>query len=395
MAERSLADIPAGLVWQAQQAALMRLQLYLVGRTHEALRAVLDGCRSALARARGQAEGWDGLSTHLAVEGVSAAWRRGFAGWRRLFEGLRWCAAAIPFGSLAVLHEAAFASVRQAEARGGLREAAGGPSPVFEPQLRQVVDGAAERVWGDGFRLSQRIWRLDQESLERIRQTVYRGVAEGRSAWQVAQELEAVLGAGADCPRWTRTRLYRLTKADIASGDRTGLYSGEACAGQGVAYNALRLARNEIQVAHHMATDAVMARMPWVEQEQVMLSPAHPEEDVCDDVISRGARGEGVYPRGTIQLPLHPQCLCYKVAVLLPPDEFAGRLRGWVQGTERWPEMDAYAGWLGTGPQGLPQVALGQVFGRELLTWLWGDEAAMDAAAARWALPDEQLALGF
>lgn len=388
--------VAPGQVWQAQQAALMRLQLYLVGRTHEVLREVLDECRGVLAEARSGQEGaWDGLSTHLAVEGIMKAWRRGFGQWQRLFEGLRRSAAAIPFGTLAILHEAAF---RGPGARGhGLAagEAVGRPSPVFGPQLRQVLDGAANRVYSDGFKLSQRIWRLDQESLDRIRQTVYQGVAEGKSAWQVAKELEGVLGAGAECPRWTRTRLYKLTKADIASGDRTGLYSGEACAGQGVAYNALRLARNEIQIAHHMATDMIMARVPWIEKEQVMLSPAHPEEDICDDVIGRGERGEGIYPKGSIQLPLHPQCLCYKAAVLMPPDEFAERLRGWLRGAAPWPEMDEYAGFVGATPDELPGLSLAATWGRELLTWLWGDQAAMDAAAERWLLPDEQLVMEF
>ena len=37
---KALADIPVDLIAQAQQAALVRLQLYLVGRTHEMLRGV-------------------------------------------------------------------------------------------------------------------------------------------------------------------------------------------------------------------------------------------------------------------------------------------------------------------------------------------------------------------
>ena len=80
MAERTLADIPASKVWQAQQAALMRLQLYLVVRTHEMLRAVLADCRDALDEAyqgsgvSGQDTGvWDALSIHLAIAGVTKA----------------------------------------------------------------------------------------------------------------------------------------------------------------------------------------------------------------------------------------------------------------------------------------------------------------------------------
>ncbi|MCX6786841.1 MAG: hypothetical protein NTU85_03470 [Candidatus Kaiserbacteria bacterium] len=117
-AVKTLADIPVGLVWQAQQAALMRLQLYLVLRTHEMLRGVLADCREALEAAGDSSTSaaasaqndkqrvWDGLSTHLAIEGVSKAWAKGFGAWKKLFEGLRWEAGALPFGALAVLHDA-------------------------------------------------------------------------------------------------------------------------------------------------------------------------------------------------------------------------------------------------------------------------------------------------
>jgi|WetSurMetagenome_2_1015567.scaffolds.fasta_scaffold72441_2 hypothetical protein len=389
MADKTLADIPASKVWQAQQAALMRLQLYLVVRTHEILRAVLADCRDALEKAyqgagvSGQDAGvWDALSTHLAIEGVTKAWRKGFDEWKSLFEALRWEAGTLPFGTLAVLHREAFADLTQSrkvakESLSPLQEA--GSGVVFEPQLQGLLDAARDRVWGDGFNLSQRIWRLDQEGLEGIRRVVYEGVAKGDSAWNVAKKLEPFLGAGQDCPRWGRSRLSKLTKSDIAGGDRTALYTGDACDGQGVAYNALRLARNEIQIAHHRMTDELMSRVPWIEKEQVHLSPAHPETDICDDVISNGEKGEGIYPAGEIQLPLHPQCLCYKTALQMKPDEFADKLNGWLKG-ESWPEMDEYGASLGTGRSGIADVSLAVGMTQRILVWLWGKADDLDAA---------------
>jgi hypothetical protein len=242
------------------------------------------------------------------------------------------------------------------------------PTPVFRPQLQAVTDvkaatdAAASRIYADGHNLSQRIWRLNQETMDGIRQTVLEGVASGDSAWRVAQRLEPFLGGG------------------------TGLYSGDECAAQGVAYNALRLARNEIQTAHHEATDAILAQIPWIEKEQIHLSPAHPQTDVCDDVVGNGENGEGIYPRGEILLPLHPQCLCYKSGVLAPPDEFSQRLRGWLQGTENWPEMDQYADWTGGGAGASGGAAIlpsiGQDIARRLVVWLWGGNGELDAAVA-------------
>lgn len=390
MAGKTLSDIAPEDVFHAQQAALMQLQLFVVMRTHELLREFGRAARDILGEqfaqgGDGRAPGaWDGLSTHLAIEGITKAWGATCREWRRLLDGAREQAASLPFGTLAVLHAAAFAEARREEetlARtrppGLLQES--DPSPVFRPQLGAILDATANRVYGDGFRLSQRVWNLEQESLDGIRRIVYDGVASGDSAWNVAKKLEPYLGAGAECPRWARSRLYRLTKGDIAGGNRTGLYSGDECAGQGVAYKALRLARNEIQIAHHAATDEMLARVPWIEKERINLSPAHPVTDICDDVIGNGERGEGIYPTGTIQLPLHVQCLCYKTAVLLPPDEFAGRLREWLSGADAWPEMDEYAGFLGVAPAALASIGLGVRVAQTLVLWLWGAEEELEA----------------
>ena len=143
--------------------------------------------------------------------------------------------------------------------------------------------------------------------MQGISQTLAAGVSQGSSAWQMAGALEKYLGAGRGCPRWTSARL-RLSKAAIAGGDLTGLLSGADCAAKGVAYNALRLARNELQVIHGISTDAAMAKMPWLFKEQISLSFGHAEEDECDQVVRGGENGAGIYPKGTITLPIHVHC---------------------------------------------------------------------------------------
>ena len=391
MADKTLADVPVELVFEAQQAALMRLQLYLIGRTHGMLRDFADETRDTLAKAADEDGLLDGLGLHLALEAVTKGWRQTFGAWTRLFYGMRKEAAAIPLGTLAVLHERYIGpstnttrihESEEAGRRGGRGQALEEGMPVvYTPQLQQVLDAADRRVYGDGFDLSQRIWRLDQASLEGIKRTLYTGVVKRNSAWNVAKQLEQYLGDGRGCPRWTEDRLRGLTKKAIASGDRTGLLSGVECDGSGVAYNALRLARNEIQIVHHMATDAIMGKMPWIEQEKVNLSPAHPEADVCDEVAGGGVKGEGVYAVGSIVLPLHVQCLCYKTSVLANPDDFVDRLKGWMQGGEQWPQMDQYAGYLGVAGAQLPDVSVAVGLAQKLVLWLWGNQGAMDAVA--------------
>ena len=384
---KTLADVPWDLAFEAQQAALMRLQLYMIGRTHELLGALADRARDALVKAAGEDGKLDSVGFYLVQTEIEKAWAEMFGEWKRVFSGLRWEAGSLPFGTLAVLFERFIGVTKEEQRRsneGARLEEQEGIVAVYEPQLKSILEAARARIYGDGFNLSQRIWRLDQASLAEIRRILAAGVAGGRSAWQMAEDLQGQLGAGSECPRWTSTRLYGRTKSDIASGDKTGLYSGDECRGQGVAYNALRLARNELQIVHARATDDVLRNSPWVEKERICLSPSHPAISCrCEEVVSGGENGDGVYPVGTVILPIHVQCLCRKEGVLMDEAEFVRRMRGWMNGVESWPKMDSFSDYLGVGiPGEIGTVNVAVGIANSLVTWLWGDESGLDAAVA-------------
>jgi hypothetical protein len=236
------------------------------------------------------------------------------------------------------------------------------------------MDAANTRIYQDGLQLSARIWRINGETVDGISKVLQDGIKNGRSAWDMAKDLEKYLGAGRGCPRWTSTRLYKLTKTDIASGDRRGLLSGIECSEKGVSYNALRLARNEIQAIHHIASDRVMAIQPWIEQEQIILSPSHPPiHCICEEVVVGGVNGDGVYPKGQIVLGLHVNCLCQKLAVLGDDTQFIDRLKNWMQGG---PDagLDGYANYLGVGPENVVDTSLiDSIAAKVLGVWLFGD----------------------
>jgi hypothetical protein len=243
---------------------------------------------------------------------------------------------------------------------------------VFKPQIDVLLKVAEEYLYGDGITLDGRIWRIDGEGRDAINNVIMQGIANGDSAWNIAKKLEEFLGAGEDCPRWTSTRLYGRTAKDKAAGDTTGLLSGGGCDGRGVSYKALRLARTEIQKIHALATDRLMAQQPWVEQEQCHLSAAHPTADECDDVISGGEGGKGIYPVGTIEYPLHPNCFCYKTAVLMDEKAFTDQLNGWLNGTQEWSEMDEYSQMIGGDPSAslMPDAV-------SLAVWLFGKDLGL------------------
>lgn len=332
--------------WTLQNQALMRLQLYAIGKTHKILGDFLKVAKAAVNDS--SADGSFGAMALLkAKSAIDGHWHTAFTEWTKLFEGLRRDAASLPFGVGKYLHAEWLGTVdvrKWAERKSTAKDRGNAAADaVFQPQLQAILDAAAQRVYKDKLLLSGRIWNLGEESRTGIQQVLFNALAEGKSAWDTARELEPFLGAGQDCPRWTRQRLYGLTKAEIAKGDRTGLISGDACAGQGIAYKALRVARTEIQAVHNMATEAMLSRMPWALKQRMTLSPSHPEKDVCDEFIAQSEDGQGAYPIGSGLLPVHPHCLCYWTSIDMPRDAFVGKLRGWMRSEEAWPEMDAYS----------------------------------------------------
>lgn len=376
-----LEKVPLGRLYQASFKAVIRAQMFFTGWTHELFGDFTDRARGLILREGGNDGLIDSVGAYTVQAELLKRWGDVFDDWSRMFNRVRVEAGSIPFGVLAVAHERlvreAVVSIRAEEhrpTRPALQERV--EDGVFSPQLSLLLNAARDITYGDNLNLSARIWRVDREARDGIANVLLRGVTNQSSAWEIARELEEFLGANQDCPRWTSTRLYGRTKKQIAQGDTTGLVS-RPCDGRGVSYNALRLARTEIQKIHSLATDRIMAAQPWVEKEQVHLSEAHPEPDICDDIVAGGEGGKGIYPVGEQSLPFHPNCLCYKTAVLMSEAEFTSRLRGWTRGEESWSELDRYAELVSGGRSQVDGEALNASIlpnAINLAVWLFGDQ---------------------
>jgi hypothetical protein len=360
-----LDSIPLTRMYQASFKAVVRLHLYFTGRTHELFSEFSTKAQAMILRKGGRDQAIDGTDGYIIQTELVKLWGDTFTEWSEEFQKVRREAVSIPFGVMAVAHERLVRPVVSGQLSVVSERVEDG---VFSPQLGTLLNAAEQYLYGDSLNLSQRIWRIDRDARDGITNVLLNGISTGDSAWNIAQQLEQYLGANQECPRWTSTRLYGRTKTQIAQGDTTGLVSSP-CDGRGVSYNALRLARTEIQKAHALATDRILLSQPWVEKEQIHLSAAHPETDICDDTVQGGEDGKGIYSVGDIELPLHPNCLCYKTAVLMGEKEFTSQLRGWMQGTEQWSAMDHYAELIGGDVQKsiLPSAV-------NLAVWLFSDD---------------------
>ncbi|GIV73549.1 hypothetical protein [Caldilinea sp.] len=364
----ALHEIHPRSAFRLQQVALLRLQLRFTAETHRLYRELYRRLGELVTRAADGDGVVDGPGLMSAMSTVEGLWQEGHRRWVSLFERARQEAASIPFGTLLVLHNhytRPFGQPQEALDAGQVEAVA----RAWQERHRRVLAAAAERIYSDGFNLSGRIWRLEMDGLDRIRRTLATAMAgHPTSAAELAQLLEALLGVGQDCPRWAYRRLYGMTPGERAL-SKEGLLTGD-CGSRGLAYNALRMARNELQIAHHRMTDELLRAVPWVQGERVRLSPQHPEPDICDDVANGGP-----YEPGEIVLPLHVQCMCWKEAVVMGADEFRRRVRGWLAGQDDF--LDGYSEWLG-----IP----GTVEAAQPLPWT----LLLAQAMARWLAVDEE-----
>jgi len=368
----SVAGVPTSRLYRAQFVATARLQLFFTAETHKLFADFSEQAGNVVRRYADQDGVLDTVSGFRAQQALTGIWGDALMKWVELLQGARKVAATLPFGGLCEFHQRMIvgASTMQ-ESTAPLSEAIN--QGVFDPQIQILLDAAAEYLYGDGMNLSGRIWRLDRGARDGMNTLISAAIADGSSAWDLARNLEQFLGADKDCPRWTSTRLYKRSKSEIVAGDMTGLITNANCDGQGVSYNALRLARTEIQKAHALATDKVLMNSPWVEKEQVNLSAQHPEPDICDDVTSGGEKSEGVYEKGTIELPLHPNCLCFKTAVMKPEKEFTSEINAWLKGGESQ-MMDDYARFLGVEGDEVTSTNLSNDSSLLMLgVWLFGE----------------------
>jgi hypothetical protein len=222
--------------------------------------------------------------------------------------------------------------------------------------------------------------------MQTIRNTIAQGMAERTNAWDLAQRMEGQLNADQDWPKWSETRLRNMdargrlaskeglwrNAAEMRAGnpDVTGLLSPPA----GISYNALRLARNEIQAANHAVTSDIAQHFPGIVGRNVVLSPSHPKSDRCDELAAGGP-----YDKTANFLPDHANCLCRWAEVLMPRADFARQAGAWSRGEGDF--LDGYASWLGVRSLApLPDtftMAEGFELAAMMDKWLAGDVDAM------------------
>jgi len=155
-----------------------------------------------------------------------------------------------------------------------------------------------------GMNLSERVWNLTNGAKDQLELYLASGISTGRSAAEIAGDIKQYLNEP--------NRLFRRVRQEgklVLSKAAKGYHPGAGIYRSSYK-NALRLAKNEINMAYRMSDYTRRQQLPFVTGIEVHLSASHPRLDMCDDLV-------GKYPKGFIFMTWHVGCLCYTTSIML------------------------------------------------------------------------------
>ena len=167
----------------------------------------------------------------------------------------------------------------------------------------------------DGLSLSDRIWKYSNLVSDGVKKQVLLSLQTGMSAKRLRNQILATAEQNdIEIPKWLERQLKNATPDEIARKVATYIEKKQK-------YNALRIARTEIQRAWRVSYVTQAKQLPFVKGIKWNLSGSHPKQDICDELASADpvGLGAGVYPPNAVPYnggPAHPHCMCYLTSVL-------------------------------------------------------------------------------
>lgn len=190
---------------------------------------------------------------------------------------------------------------------------AGAFSHVPDEIIRAIATGT---VYEGNWSLSTSIWRGTRKAQEDIRSIIAAGVAENRSAYDIAKDLEKYVNPAAR-KEWDWNKVYPGTAKKVD-------------------YNAQRLARTMVSHAYQQSFVRTTQKNPFVTEYIWLASNSDRTCDICEE------RDGKHFPKDDLPMD-HPNGMCTFEAVI--PDsmtDIADRLADWVEGNDD-PELDEWA----------------------------------------------------
>lgn len=212
--------------------------------------------------------------------------------------------------------------------------------------IKNITSG---NVYQEGWTLSGAIWGYNKKVQDGLNKIISIGTAQGKSAYEIAKDLEQYVDPGARKPSRVIQKTRKATINDVRAGRAS--YVGEEITDRfyfgKIDYNAQRLARTLISHAYQQSFMNVNKNDPFVSGYRWITSNFHGR--VCE--ICRGRAetdqyglGIGVFPKD--QLPMdHPNGMCVFEAVINDSmSDIARKIGMWYQSPPgTFPDIDRYA----------------------------------------------------
>lgn len=167
-----------------------------------------------------------------------------------------------------------------------LPDRAAGVRAMFVDINERATAAFLARTGPDGMQISDRIWRAGRNYRQSILNLVQDAVVRGEDARTLARRLETYLEPGARHDMSLAVRQSLKVPKDIS-------------------YEAMRLARTELNNAFHESTIMTGRATPGYQGIVWRLSASHRIPDICDDYANHN--GTGFWPAGEEPSKPHPQ----------------------------------------------------------------------------------------
>ena len=173
------------------------------------------------------------------------------------------------------------------------------------------------KYYNDGLSLSDRVWKYANESAQKIQNQIALNLRLGNSALNTARQIQEVNEQVIRIPKYLQKQIDLLDNKNLAS-NLIDNYVKKT-----LHYNAMRVARTEINNAWKGSYKEKMDQLDFVENVKWNLSRSHKDPCVCETYASQDlyGLGSGVYPKNAVPhngLSAHPNCLCNITMILSP-----------------------------------------------------------------------------
>ncbi len=180
------------------------------------------------------------------------------------------------------------------------------------------------RTRQDRLKLSDRVWRTSENARSSIQHIVEDAVVRGQDARTTAKQVQQYLQPGVFKPHKLETRRRLGVSTDVS-------------------YQAMRLARTEMNDAFHEGMIAANQHNPGYLGVFWRLSGSHFISDVCTDMAADMSHDVlGFYPKGKEPVRPHPNCMCIAIPAYEDLDQFVERLREWHDNPQLHPDIDGW-----------------------------------------------------